>query len=106
VDLRITNAAQLQLNFKTFPNFLLSSTILTRTGTNQMEEDRLQVDLGIAADIEEEQVTAHQRLPKKRFVGRRHAAEAALKNSSNENGVDSLESPGAVQSISIHHFHV
>ncbi|KAG8423271.1 Diphthamide biosynthesis protein 1 [Metarhizium acridum] len=59
-----------------------------------MEDDRAQVDLGIAADIEEAQLTqAHQpeptsdytpqsttKQPKKRFVGRRAAAEAAAKN--------------------------
>jgi 2-(3-amino-3-carboxypropyl)histidine synthase len=45
-----------------------------------MEEDRAEVDLGIAADIEariEETASEQQRQPKKRFVGRRQAAEAA-----------------------------
>jgi len=42
-----------------------------------MEEDRLQTDLGIAADIEENEAqTAAQRQPKKRFVGRRQAGAA------------------------------
>lgn len=62
-----------------------------------MEDDRAQVDLGLAADIEESQMlqaqaTAHDnttqpddqepavKIPKKRFVGRRAAAEAAAKN--------------------------
>lgn len=40
-----------------------------------MEEDRAQVDLGIAADIEHSQPAAPvQKQPKKRFVGRRAAA--------------------------------
>ncbi|KAK2593787.1 Diphthamide biosynthesis protein 1 [Conoideocrella luteorostrata] len=56
-----------------------------------MEEDRAQVDLGIAADIEEGQLAQAQepestdadvsqtttKQPKKRFIGRRAAAEAA-----------------------------
>lgn len=62
-----------------------------------MEDDRAQVDLGIAADIEEAQMAqaspqpaaeseASQasesavKQPKKRFVGRRTAAEAAAKS--------------------------
>lgn len=60
-----------------------------------MEDDRAQVDLGLAADIEESQMlqaeTAAQnsttdsqdsgvKQPKKRFVGRRAAAEAAAKS--------------------------
>ncbi|CAM1504120.1 Fc.00g017110.m01.CDS01 [Cosmosporella sp. VM-42] len=55
-----------------------------------MEEDRRQTDLGIAADIEEAQLSqaaeatqhgdAPVKQPKKRFVGRRAAAEAAAKN--------------------------
>jgi 2-(3-amino-3-carboxypropyl)histidine synthase len=44
-----------------------------------MEDDRAQVDLGIAADIEEAQDTT-PRQPKKRFVGRKHAAEAASRD--------------------------
>lgn len=67
-----------------------------------MEEDRAQTDLGIAADIEEaqnqaayasptQQIDAEQtppgdenvvKQPKKRFVGRRAASEAATKNAS------------------------
>ncbi|KAH6990633.1 diphthamide biosynthesis protein [Ilyonectria sp. MPI-CAGE-AT-0026] len=63
-----------------------------------MEEDRLQADIGIAADIEEAQLMAQashpaatetqatqngetpMKQPKKRFVGRRAATEAAAKN--------------------------
>lgn len=59
-----------------------------------MEDDRAQVDLGLAADIEESQMAQAQsshtqpqdqeqptvKQPKKRFVGRRAAAEAASKN--------------------------
>ena len=49
-----------------------------------MEEDRAEVDLGIAIDIEEKiEEAAAQRQPKKRFVGRKQAAEAALKNGGN-----------------------
>ena len=46
-----------------------------------MEEDRAQVDVGIAVDVQDslEEVAA-QRQPKKRFVGRRQAAEAASRN--------------------------
>lgn len=58
-----------------------------------MEEDRAQVDLGIAADIEERQEeVAAQRQPKKRFVGRRQAAEAASRNGANA----SVEDSGAI----------
>lgn len=40
-----------------------------------MEDDRAQVDLGIAADIEEAQTSQPAlKQPKKRFVGRRTAA--------------------------------
>lgn len=61
-----------------------------------MEDDRAQVDLGHAADIEESQLAQAQqsvedehvqngeaamKQPKKRFVGRRAAAEAAAARS-------------------------
>ncbi|KHN95846.1 diphthamide biosynthesis protein 1 [Metarhizium album ARSEF 1941] len=75
-----------------------------------MEDDRAQVDLGIAADIEEAQLAqAHQaeptgddvprsntpKQPKKRFVGRRAAAEAAERT---RNGTTGAEGEGgAVQ---------
>jgi hypothetical protein len=59
-----------------------------------MEDDRLQVDVGMAVDIEEKQEeTAAQRQPKKRFVGRRQAAEAASRNGSNGN----VEDANAIQ---------
>jgi 2-(3-amino-3-carboxypropyl)histidine synthase len=60
-----------------------------------MEDDRAQVDLGIAVDVEERQEeTAAQRQPKKRFVGRRQAAEAAA---SKDGPSSSVENSGAVQ---------
>lgn len=51
-----------------------------------MEDDRAQVDLGIAVDAEDtiEEPVA-QRQPKKRFVGRRQVAETAARNGSNAN---------------------
>jgi 2-(3-amino-3-carboxypropyl)histidine synthase len=59
-----------------------------------MEEDRAQVDLGVAVDVEEKlEEAAAQRQPKKRFVGRRQAAEAASRNGANV----SVEESGAVQ---------
>lgn len=63
-----------------------------------MEEDRAEVDLGIAADIEarEEEAVAQPKQPKKRFVGRRAAAEAATKNASAE--IDNGEKSVALQS--------
>lgn len=62
-------------------------------GTTEMEDDRAQVDLGIAANIEEKQEEAAQRQPKKRFVGRKAATEAASRNGANSN----VEDTGAVQ---------
>jgi 2-(3-amino-3-carboxypropyl)histidine synthase len=44
-----------------------------------MEDDRAEGNLGIAADLEENQEPVVQRQPKKRFVGRRAAAENAAK---------------------------
>ncbi|RYP37179.1 hypothetical protein DL768_010896 [Monosporascus sp. mg162] len=58
-----------------------------------MEEDRAQTDLGIAADIEAQSPPPIQKQPKKRFIGRRAATNAAAKN----NGIGSLEESGAVQ---------
>jgi len=59
-----------------------------------MEDDRAEVDLGVAVDVEERlQEAATQRQPKKRFVGRKQAAEAALKSTANE----SAEDIGAIQ---------
>ena len=48
-----------------------------------MEEDRAQVDIGVAVDVQDGLEEApSQRQPKKRFVGRRQAAEAASSNAS------------------------
>jgi len=60
-----------------------------------MEDDRLEVDVGIAADIEAAQPPPPLKQPKKRFVGRRAATEAASKDDS---GSPSIESSGAIQS--------
>ncbi len=61
---------------------------------HRMEEDRAEVDLGVAVDIEEKlEEAAAQRQPKKRFVGRRQAAEAASKNAANA----SVQESGAIQ---------
>ncbi|KAI8205895.1 2-(3-amino-3-carboxypropyl)histidine synthase subunit 1 [Colletotrichum sp. SAR 10_86] len=63
-----------------------------------MEEDRAQTDLGIAADIEashrEEAAAAEPALkqPKKRFVGRRTAAEAAVKNGGANGSIEDSKS--------------
>lgn len=58
-----------------------------------MEDDRAQVDLGAAMDVEERlEETAAQRQPKKRFVGRK-TAEAASKPGTNSN----IESSGAIE---------
>ncbi|KAH8811566.1 putative diphthamide synthesis protein-domain-containing protein [Xylogone sp. PMI_703] len=47
-----------------------------------MEDDRAQVDLGLAADIEESsREPIPQKQPKKRFVGRRQATESVSRNS-------------------------
>jgi len=61
-----------------------------------MEEDRAQVDLGVAVDVEQrlEEAAAAQRQPKKRFVGRRQA-EAASTDSQGPNS--SVEDSGAIQ---------
>lgn len=66
----------------------------------KMEDERAQVDLGIAADIEHSQADAAPRQPKKRFVGRKQAAEAALKNGGGPSN-SSLEDSGAVQGASL-----
>jgi 2-(3-amino-3-carboxypropyl)histidine synthase len=51
-----------------------------------MEDDRAQVDLGVAVDIEErEEEAAALKQPKKRFVGRRQVHPAAFKNNSSGN---------------------
>ncbi|KAK1761411.1 Diphthamide biosynthesis protein 1 [Echria macrotheca] len=62
-----------------------------------MEEDRVQVDLGIAADLEEAHIAEKAiKQPKRRFVGRRTAAEAATKSTSSQNG-QSIEDSGTIQ---------
>ena len=60
---------------------------------HEMEDDRAQVDLGVAVDVEASlEEAAAQRQPKKRFVGRR-AAEAASSSGSNGNA----EHNGAIE---------
>ena len=62
-----------------------------------MEEDRAQVDLGEAVDIElMAEKEEKQRLPKKRFIGRKEAAERAEKRTG-ANGTS--EDRGAIQGI-------
>ena len=64
-----------------------------------MEDDRVQVDLGIAAEIEEVQIAEDAiKQPKKRFVGRRTAAEAAAAKAGS--GGPSIEDSGAIQGTS------
>ncbi|KAH6623044.1 putative diphthamide synthesis protein-domain-containing protein [Chaetomium tenue] len=59
-----------------------------------MEEDRVLADLGIAAEIEEKQIQENAvKQPKKRFVGRRAAGEAAKSSP----GAGSIEDSGAIQ---------
>ncbi|KAK0740853.1 putative diphthamide synthesis protein-domain-containing protein [Schizothecium vesticola] len=62
-----------------------------------MEDDRALVDLGIAADLEEVQNSQNAlKQPKRRFVGRRAAAEAAAKSTAGQ-GTASVEESGAIQ---------
>jgi hypothetical protein len=59
-----------------------------------MEDDRAQVDLGIAVDVEERlEEAAVQRQPKKRFVGRKAAEAAASRTRTNGN----VEDSGAIE---------
>lgn len=61
-----------------------------------MEENRAQVDLGIAVDVENNiEEAAAQRQPKKRFVGRKQAAEAATRNGTSTTSGES----GAIQGM-------
>ncbi|OBT53993.1 diphthamide biosynthesis protein 1 [Pseudogymnoascus sp. 24MN13] len=53
-----------------------------------MEEDRAEGNLGIAADLEENQEPVVQRQPKKRFVGRRAAAENAAKGAESGTSIE------------------
>lgn len=60
-----------------------------------MEDDRDKVDVGVAVDVEltaETTTAPATRLPKRRFVGRRAAAERAEKTT---NG--SIEDTGAIR---------
>jgi 2-(3-amino-3-carboxypropyl)histidine synthase len=61
-----------------------------------MESDRAETDLGIAADLEQaaEDAAPVQRQPKKRFIGRRQAAENALKGGEDSSAI---EDSGAIQ---------
>ena len=62
-----------------------------------MEEDRVQADLGIAAEIEEKQIQENAvKQPRKRFVGKRAAGEAAKSSS----GATSIEDSGTIQGTS------
>jgi len=64
-----------------------------------MEEDRIQVDLGIAADLEDAHISQHAvKRPKRRFVGRRAAEEASLVNPGAQNA-SSIEDMDAIQGI-------
>lgn len=66
-----------------------------------MEDDRAEVDLGIAADVEERlEEAAAQRQPKKRFVGRKQAADATSRNgaSSTFEGSGTVQGRGALGS--------
>jgi hypothetical protein len=62
--------------------FVPAHLILNDIPTSEMEDDRAEVDLGIAVDVEErlEEEAAAHRQPKKRFVGRRQANEAASRS--------------------------
>ena len=61
---------------------MFSKPTLNHIPASEMEDDRAEVDLGIAVDVEErlEEESAAQRQPKKRFVGRRQATEAASRS--------------------------
>lgn len=60
---------------------------------NDMEDDRAEVDLGVAVDLEERLEEEVQRMPKRRFVGRRQAAEVAA------NGEAHTDSKGIIQGM-------
>ena len=67
-----------------------------------MEEDRAQVDVGKAVDAElETEKLSETRLPKKRFIGRRAAAELAQRKG-DSNGA--IEDSGAIQGFAIPKF--
>lgn len=63
-----------------------------------MEDDRAEVDLGIAADIERNDIPEPAvRQPKKRFVGRRTAAQTAASRNGQDSG--SIEGAGAIEGM-------
>ena len=63
-----------------------------------MEDDRVEVDLGLAAEIEEVHIAEEAvKQPKKRFVGRRTATEAAAAKAGSSNAA--IEDAGAVQGM-------
>jgi 2-(3-amino-3-carboxypropyl)histidine synthase len=65
-----------------------------------MEDGRVQVDLGIGAELEKIHISQNAvKQPKKRFVGRRTAAEVAAKSVSGQSST-SIEDAGAIQGIS------
>jgi hypothetical protein len=78
---------------------IYSSTTLNHLPASKMENDRAEVDLGIAVDVEErlEEEAAAQRQPKKRFVGRRQATEAASRSNAGGAG----EGSSAIQGKSL-----
>ena len=61
-----------------------------------MEQDRAEVDLGVAADLEQAHSVEPPKQPKKRFVGRRQAVEAAARNGSYATGNESKEIQGLI----------
>ncbi len=62
-----------------------------------MEDDRVEVDLGLAAEIEEVHIAEEAvKQPKKRFVGRRTATEAAAAKAGSSSNA-SIEDGGALQ---------
>jgi hypothetical protein len=76
------------------------TTTLRKHHRHKMEDDRAQVDLGVAVDVEERlEEAAVQRQPKKRFVGRR-TAEAA----SSSGTIGNQEHNGAIEGKMISFF--
>jgi len=64
-----------------------------------MEDDRVLVDLGIAAELEEIHISQNAvKQPKRRFVGRRAATEAAANSTPGQSSA-SIEDAGAIQGI-------
>lgn len=63
-----------------------------------MEDDRAQVDLGIAADLEANQAPENVvKQPKKRFVGKRAAATTSSSAAAAKSNSSSIEESGAIQ---------